>query len=66
MIDDYDEMVAANNPILPPTMRESINNTVGLLFFIIYSIASSFRKLTLAKESAQHEYASESANHKLA
>ncbi|XP_063691869.1 potassium voltage-gated channel subfamily A member 7-like isoform X2 [Bolinopsis microptera] len=28
MIDDYDEMVAANNPILPPTMRESINNTI--------------------------------------
>ena len=38
MIDDYDEMVAANNPILPPTMRESINNTVGSLFFIIYFI----------------------------
>ena len=50
MIDDYDEMVAANNPILPPTMRESINNTVGLLFFIIYSIASSFGKLTFVNE----------------
>ena len=30
MIEAYDEIIAAKNPVLPPTLKECINKTVGI------------------------------------
>ena len=32
MIEDYDEIEAANRPKRPPTLKESINKTVNVQF----------------------------------